>query len=63
MKRSHRSSTRARAAFGNMSTKAYIRANDNYSGKGLASKLALFHRRVLESPKPAQAEGEGGNDG
>ncbi|NCB52264.1 MAG: hypothetical protein EOM54_10335 [Clostridia bacterium] len=61
MKRSHRSSTRARAAFGNMSTKAYIRASDSETGKPLAAKLKLFHRRVLKSRNPMPAEGEAQN--
>lgn len=56
MKRSHRSSGRARAAFGNMARTAYIRTNDNYSGKGLAAMLGLFHRRILESRKPLPTE-------
>lgn len=58
MKRSHRSGGRSRAAFGNMEKRAYIRTSDSETGKPLAAKLKLFHRRVLESRKPMPAEGE-----
>jgi len=63
MKRSHRSSARARAAFGKMEKRAYIWTSDSEFGKPLAAKLTLFHRKILESQKPVQAELEVENAG
>lgn len=62
-KRSHRSDGRTRAAFGNMSRKAYIRSSDSYSGKGLALQLTMFGGWIRNRRESAKAGTEGKNAG
>ena len=58
MARSHRSSARSKSAFSSMGRHAYCLQSEDYTGKNLAAKLALFHTLIARRRKAAKKDAD-----